>query len=739
MSPRRDKKRIDPAEAAPASTEDLSRRQRRRQARAGRGPEAAGTGAPDPSEVLASITGDLGPGTVGSASSARPGVPSPEAEEIAALTTRHRATALTPSEPEPIAPRMRAFRLPAILVVVALLVGAALVERGEVAPTAVDTAPTDLGRLMPVASADDARSSTFFCAGGTARGSTDPVEPEGQGDDATSEPSTTTTTAGDPTSDDATAEEPPGTTVPSGPVDATDPAVPIVAEHTVLVGNLSDRDQQVVVTAVPSEGDPVSRTTTVAARTRASVVLSDLVTAPFVSALVEADGGAIAVEHQVEGPTGRSVAPCASSASDTWYFPAGTTRLGTRHVYSVFNPFPQQAVVDFSFMVSEEGDRQATRQSDQLEGIVVPPGRVVAVDITDIITVRDQVATTVTTRSGAGQVVVDQLQVSDGRSDWPENLALTLGAPAPSATWLFADNRPLADGVETSFVAFNPGAEDAELEVWVQVDGLSATATTEPYVVTVRAGQYATVPLGADNRIPVGFGAFVVAVSRNQVPIVVERVLRQSEPADPDGAAFTMGSPLVAREWLVPVGGLEGQEAMQVSIANPSVSESVTLTVEAVGEGDAAALEDYDEVTLAAGARTVVDLSDAQGATALMLRVRASGAVVVGQWFAFDDPGTLSDTAVFPVAGTLVLPGGEITDRAALADEEPEPFDSSLPPATSPPGTAPGTTVEPPGSSVPPADETTTTTAAPTEPAPPVTDPATGAPVDPSATTVPPA
>jgi hypothetical protein len=480
----------------------------------------------------------------------------------------------------------------------------------------------------------------------------------------------------------------------------------------------------------------VTRTTTVAARTRSSVVLSDLVIAPNVSALVETDGGAIAVEHQVEGPTGRSVGPCASSASDTWYFPAGTTRLGTRHIYTVFNPFPQQAVVDFSFMVAEEGGRQATRESDQLEGIVVPPSRVVAVDITDIITVRDQVATTVKTRSGAGRVVVDQLQVSEGRSDWPENLAVTLGAPAPAATWLFADNRPLGEGVTTELMAFNPGTVDAELEVFVQVDGLSVTATTEPFLVTVRAGQYATVPIGTDNRIPVGFGAFVVAVSRNQVPVVVERVMTQLEPADPDAVVFTMGSPLVAREWLVPVGGLEGQEAMQVSIANPSVSEPVTLTVEAVGEGDAAALADFDEVTLAPGARTVVDLADAQGAAVLMLRIRASGPVVAGQWFAFDDPGTLSDTAVLPVSGTLVLPGGEVTDRGALVADEPEPFDGSLPPDTGPPGTTAGTTpsteVEVPGS-VPAPEETTTTTAAPVDPAAPVTDPATGAPVDPAA------
>ena len=737
MSPRRDKKRIEPTtpsgapDPAPEAAEPTSRRRRKDAGRRRRTKEPSGRAAADAGttaipDALAAITGDVAAGDPAGPSRGPDAAPSSDAAEIAALTTRHRAEALTPSRPEPIAPRMRAFRFPALVVVLALLVGAVLVERREVDPAEVATAPTDLARLAPVASAPDARSSTFYCAGGTARGSTEPIEPPADQTAADETAADDATTAG--TAPAGTA--PPGETA----VNPTDVVVPVVAEHTVTIANLSDTDQQATVTAIPNVGDPAVETTTVPARTRSTIVVSDLVTAPFASALVETNGGSVAVEHQVEGPTGRSVAPCASSASASWYFPAGTTRLGTRHIYSVFNPFPQQAVVDFSFMVEEEGGRQATRESDRLEGIVVPPGRVVAVDITDIITVRDQVATTVTTRSGLGRVVVDQLQVSDGRSEWPENLSLTLGAPAPATTWLFADNRPLGEGVETSFVAFNPGSTDAELELYVEVDAQAVGSAIEPFVVTVRAGQYASVPVGADTRIPVGIGAFVVAVSRNEVPVVVERVMRQTEPVDPDGATFTMGSPVLARDWLVPIGGIEGQESMQLSVANPSVSETVTLTVEAVGEGDAAALSDVDQVSLAPGARTVVDLSEAQGAAVLMLRVTASGPIVVGQWFAFDDPGTLSDIAAFPVSGTLVLPGGEVTDRGEPAEPiEPEPFDGTLPPATTPPGTSPGTTAEvPPGTEAPVVPEETTTTAVGAEtPAP--TDPATGAPLDPAA------
>ncbi len=741
MSARRNKKRIEPEGPDRTAADPVSGRSRKARRKGRRSATSAQPATPIP-EALAAITADLGgapqadptgptgpttpvaPVASSSSSSSASSAPeaSVEAAEIAALTTRHRTEALTPTAPEPIAPRMRAFRLPALVVVVALLVGAALVDRRDADPTVDTSAPTDLARMAPVASAPDARSSTFYCAGGTALGSTDPVEPsvvEEPTPDATSDPGSST-------------GSPDATTVAAGPD-------PVVAEHRVTIANFSDRDQQAVVTVVPSVGDKVVETRTVAARTRTTVTLSDLVQAPQAAALVETDGGEVAVEHEVEGPHGRAVSSCASSAASSWYFPAGTTRLGTRHVYSVFNPFPQQAVVDFSFMVSEDGGRQATRRSDKLEGILVPPQSVVAVDITDIITVRDQVATTVTTRSGLGRVVVDQVMDSDGRSNWPESLSLTLGAPVAAPTWLFADNRPLGDGVETSFVAYNPGSVDADVEIYVEVDGQAPGTRIEPFVVTVRAGQYASVPVGADTRIPVGFGAFVVAVSRNDVPVVVERVMRQTEPVDPDGATFTIGSPLLARSWLVPVGGIDGQESMQVSVANPSVSETVTLTVDAVGEGDQGALDDFDGVTLAPGARTVVDLSDAQGAASLMLRVRASGPVIVGQWFAFDDPGTLSDVVPFPVAGSLVLPGGEVVDRSDTDVVEPEPYDGPLPDAgTVPPGTTP-TTEAPPGSDVIAPDESTTSTApdsgvVPAGPDAGV-DPATGAAVDPNAPT----
>ena len=70
----------------------------------------------------------------------------------------------------------------------------------------------------------------------------------------------------------------------------------------------------------------------VPAQTRVDVALRDLVDAPIASAIVEVDGGEIAVEHQItdlrEGGGGRATAPCSSTAAREWSFPWGVTARG---------------------------------------------------------------------------------------------------------------------------------------------------------------------------------------------------------------------------------------------------------------------------------------------------------------------------------------------------------------------------------------------------------------------------
>ena len=87
----------------------------------------------------------------------------------------------------------------------------------------------------------------------------------------------------------------------------------------------------------------------------------DHITAEWVSALVEINNGTAAVEHTVSGPLGADVAPCSPAGSDHWYFADGSTTVDARELLFLFNPFPEDAIVDLSF--STEDGRVAPPRS----------------------------------------------------------------------------------------------------------------------------------------------------------------------------------------------------------------------------------------------------------------------------------------------------------------------------------------------------------------------------------------
>src|SRR5438270_8036500 len=122
-----------------------------------------------------------------------------------------------------------------------------------------------------------------------------------------------------------------------------------VANGTLLVANPTDADLTANLTLVPSAGQPVAVPFTVAARSRSIIREADFIQADHVAALIDFNGGGGVVEQQVTGPLGASLSPCASEASDHWYFPTGTTDRDRTLLLTLFNPFPGDAIVDLSF------------------------------------------------------------------------------------------------------------------------------------------------------------------------------------------------------------------------------------------------------------------------------------------------------------------------------------------------------------------------------------------------------
>jgi len=590
---------------------------------------------------------------------------------------------------------LRAWRLPIVVVVPALIITGVVLQQRSVVSTTADTEVIDPTQVMPVVNKPGVASSTFFCAGGTATGNKDGF-----------------------------------------------------AEHTVTVANLSGDRRTGKLTVYFDRSDPVTRVIEVGPRSRVDTNLADIGKAEYASAVVEMAGGEIAVEHSVSGPTGRAVATCASSPSNRWYFPAGSTRPGARLVLAVFNPFPDAAVMDITFE-TEDG----RRIPQVLNPLVVPGGHVTGVDITDKVTLRRHVATSVVTRAGSGRVVIDQLQSFDGKDQTtPEpggsaggkgtgatattrpagstgttvtvngaspplkdnrlkGLSLMLGAPVPVSRWLFPEGPPLTDGTDQQYVVMNPGEDPVVVEVQLRLDDQERTGPIEPYELTIRGGQYAAVSLTQDTRVPPGVGHWATVTSRGG-PVVAARVVTAVDaPSSSDGVpaavtkgySLTLGSPLVATRWIVAAADFDDSAGAVVTIVNPSPSNTVHITVGVASGGTGAPLSGFDRVELGPGARAVAPASEGEQGSERAMYVESSEPVMVEQRVAFGRT-SFSSALAEPVVGTLEFatsgapsPADSDTDTPGtnpLAD--PGASGSTVPPDTSVPGT--GTTIEPTGS-----------------------------------------
>jgi hypothetical protein len=507
----------------------------------------------------------------------------------------------------------------------ALVVLAGAIAAGLVIDAADDdSAPAarvvvEAGVAMPAARPDPTLSSTWFCAGGT-----------------------------------ATADG--------------------FADHTVLVENPTDRRRTVTITALPGLiasapglADAAASTTTttaatsttsrpavpepeevsVPAKSRVAFPVRQLVDAPLAGAIVEVDGGEVAVEHEIAGTLGRATAPCATTASPTWSVPWGVTTRGNRELLVFMNPFPDDATVDVSF-ATDEGVRDTAR----FTGFVVPGRSVVGAYVDEDVTRKEQVSAKITVRGG--RLVVDRIQTFTG-IDGREGITLGLGAPAPALTWMFPDGL-VGPGLQEQIVVYNPGDRVAEVEVEVRQDDPETNGTPEPFELTVPPSRYALVNLHDEERITAGAGHSTTVRSLNGVAVVAERVVAATEGAPRRGVSATLGAPLAAPQWLVPGGGVSAERDEFVTILNESIDEPVTYSVIALANGQELAIQGLQDVELEPGGRASIRLADHVQREDLPLVVIASRAIVVERGLYRVGGDGISQAMGIPLATDVVVP-----------------------------------------------------------------------------------
>lgn len=414
-----------------------------------------------------------------------------------------------------------------------------------------------------------------------------------------------------------------------------------------------DGDDTTTTTAEPPP-EPVVEQLSVPARSRVEVLLSDVVEAPLVSAVVELPGGAGVVEHVVESVNGRDAAPCASDAAEEWHFAWGVTTADARELLVFFNPFPDDAVIDGSF-ITDDGPREPGR----FDGLVVPAGSVVGLDLGDDVTIRNQIAGSLRTRSG--RVIVDRIQRFDGSGSFPKGLTVGLGMPVAKPLWIFPDGL-VDDGVRERFHVYNPTDRSAQVVVEITPDDPVENGIPEPFELSVQPGATATIDVTEDGRVADGVAHSATLRVLNDSAVVAERVLIARSPANRSGVSATSGSPVASPRWIFAAGGTTSAQDEFLYLVNPSNEFLATVKVTALANGQPLVIDGLAELELPAAGRLSIRLGDRIEREDLALVVEASVPIVAERGlYAAEGPG-VSNALGIPDLEALIEPPPFITD-----------------------------------------------------------------------------
>ena len=284
------------------------------------------------------------------------------------------------------------------------------------------------------------------------------------------------------------------------------------------------------------DGVAATQDFTVEPWSRNTIDVSALATAPFVSVVVELDGGGGLVEQRALHPAGNSVAPCSNDTSDTWYLADGFTVDGSVESLILSNPYDDVAIAQLTF-ATESGESSPSA----FRGFPIPPRSVKVIPLADPqLGAQDEPVIAVEVTTTSGRIVLGRAQhyLGGGRLGYEVSLA----APAPRDQFWFADGEQ-GDGITETYAIYNP--TDADVEVDAVFLGLPVEAnfggiptitvpsrrvvvfdpTDEQYAGTVTDGRHA-----------------VVFSTLADPSIVVERVL--TRPTDDSVAtSVVLGAP----------------------------------------------------------------------------------------------------------------------------------------------------------------------------------------------------
>jgi Family of unknown function (DUF5719) len=527
-------------------------------------------------------------------------------------------------------------RWPAVVILVGLVTAAWVIDRDHEReqPDQVDQQETPLEAqgFMPVAPPEDALSSTWYCAGGTA------------GADSRADTSIVVANATD--------RELQGTVT-------IFPNIPSQLPPGELSEDEGTTTTSTTTTTEPEEEQaqlPVTVDLTVPVADDVEMRLGDEIDAEYAAALVELPGGAVSVEQRVDGPNGADVSPCTTQAAETWYFADGRTTADSVETLAFFNPFPDPAVVDVTFRTEAD-----LRTPVPFTGYTIPGQTLVVEDIGEQVNRHEHVSVSVVARSG--RLVVNRVLEVDGSEDGVRGLDVSAGAAVPAPVWYFPDGIVTEnEDVEETFVIYNPNDTGAEVDLFIEPNDAERFGAIEPFTLSIPPGAFQEIAVDEERRIadaiagveegqPVMLhGARLETV--NDVPVVAERVISGSEDSSRPGLDMMFGAPLLMEEAVLAA----SSTSETVIVDNPSTSTPVRVTFRSLDGGTLGESPEATELEVPIAGRLVVTPQELGLSPETAMIVTADAPVIIERRVVIGDPSDTAGAIAVPLAGTVSEP-----------------------------------------------------------------------------------
>jgi hypothetical protein len=336
----------------------------------------------------------------------------------------------------------------------------------------------------------------------------------------------------------------------------------------------------------------------------------------YLSAMVEINGGGGFVEQQADTAAGSAVSGCANSTSSAWYFADDYTLNGSTEDLIITNPFPDDAILNFTF-----ASNQGTRQPQALQGFPVR-GHSIAV-VSEANLPKDEAVLAATISTTRGRVVVARAQHYLGERS---GFTLSLGAPSLSSEWWFADGEGGSNVTFERYSIYNP--TDTDVAVTTNFWGMNDPSFNGYRTDTVPAGQVISFTTADFGAVPAGRHGMTFSTAGSS-SIVVERGITRKAG---DGFATTvvLGAPHVFTgytRWSMAIG--PSQAVSDAIVVSNLDGVDGTVTVKALGPGGEVTVPGLESVPLPHAGIITLAIPDNAAALGTPLIVESTQSIIV--------------------------------------------------------------------------------------------------------------